>query len=237
VLSENYGAGLRLLDFERAPEEARQAINEWVSEQTEERIENLIPEGAIDPSTRLVLTNAIYFKAAWRHQLEEDQTRDGPFYPLGGGEVKVPMMGQSRRFGYAEGDGYQAVELPYVGNGVSMVILLPRAGAFETFERSLDAERVDAIVGNLESRDARLTMPRFEFDSSFRLVAPLADLGMRTPFPLKRPISPAWTARAICTFRMSCTKRSSQWTRRVRRRPPSRSISRSIVHLSFSSGM
>jgi serpin B len=89
VLGRNYGAGLRLLDFERSPEEARRAINRWVSEQTEEKIDDLVPAGAIDPMTRLLLTNAIYFNAAWQYPFGEERTRDGMFYPLGGGEVTV----------------------------------------------------------------------------------------------------------------------------------------------------
>jgi serpin B len=182
VLSRNYGAGLRLLDFERSAEEARQAINRWVSEQTEERIDNLIPAGAIDPLTRLVLTNAIYFKAAWQYPFEEDQTQEQTFYPLGGGEITVPMMNQTQQFRYAEGEGYQAVELLYVGNTASMVILLPRAEAFKSFESSLDADRVEAVVEDLEPRSVILTMPRFEFASRLRLADTLADLGMPNAF-------------------------------------------------------
>jgi serpin B len=182
VLGRNYGVGLRLLDFEQSPEEARRAINRWVSEQTEEKIDDLVPAGAIDPLTRLVLTNAIYFNAAWQHPFGEAQTQDGTFYPLGGGEVTVPMMKQTQQFGYVEGEGYQAIELPYVGNTASMVILLPRAEAFEAFESALDAGRVETIIEELGSRNVVLTMPRFEFDSSFRLADTLADLGMPDAF-------------------------------------------------------
>ena len=117
TLAENYGAGLRLLDFASAPEASRVTINDWVSEQTETRIEDLIPQGIIDPETRLVLTNAIYFNAAWSTPFIPDLTEDGPFYLLDGGQVSVPMMRQTTSFGYAEGEGYQAVELPYDGRG------------------------------------------------------------------------------------------------------------------------
>jgi len=84
VLAVNYGAGLRLMDFMKAPEESRVTINDWVSDQTEGRIEDLIPQGVIDALTRLVLTNAIYFNAAWLNPFEEEQTQDGPFYLLDG---------------------------------------------------------------------------------------------------------------------------------------------------------
>jgi serpin B len=181
-LAVNYGAGLRVLDFVGAPEESRVAINDWVAEQTEDRIEDLIPAGLINPNTRLVLTNAIYFNAAWLYPFEEDLTRDGAFYLLDGSKATVPMMHQTEAFGYAEGDGYQAVELPYDGDELSMVILLPASGQFETFEAALDAEQVEGIIGSLENREVNLTMPKFEFDSSFSLKEALSALGMPIAF-------------------------------------------------------
>ena len=182
VLAENYGAGLRLLDFVNAPEASRVTINDWVSEQTESRIEDLIPQGLINALTRLVLTNAIYFNAAWLHPFEEERTHEGTFYLLDGAEVTVPMMTQTESFGYAEGEGYQAVELPYDGRELSMVILLPDAGQFEEFEDSLDAERVDAILKDLARRRVALTMPKFEFESGFSLKEALAAMGMPLAF-------------------------------------------------------
>jgi serpin B len=182
VLAENYNAGLRLLDFGNAPEESRVTINDWVSDQTAGRIENLIPEGVIDELTRLVLTNAIYFNAAWSEPFEPDLTADGTFYLLDGGEVTVPMMQQTESFGYATGEGYQAVELPYDGWELSMVILLPEAGGFEAFEGMLDSERVDGIVKGLAHRRVSLTMPKFEFDWGFGLADALAAMGMPVAF-------------------------------------------------------
>ena len=182
LLAVNYGAGLRILDFASAPEESRITINKWVSDRTEGRIEDLIPQGLIDTLTRLVLTNAIYFNAAWQYPFQEDMTEDGPFYLLDGGEVIVPMMRQAELFGYAEGDGYQAVELPYDGGELSMVLLLPQAGHFEAFEGSLDTPQVDGIIGRLEHRQVTLAMPRFEFESSFGLKRTLTSMGMPLAF-------------------------------------------------------
>jgi serpin B len=181
-LAQNYGAGLRLLDFISAPEESRITINEWVSEQTEEKINDLIPQGAINFLTRLVLTNTIYFNAAWQYPFEESDTRDGTFYLLDGSGVTVPMMHQTEEFGYAEGDGYQVVELPYDGGELSMVILLPRPGRFEDFESSLDSQRVAAMIPDLERRQVILTMPKFEFESEFSLKKTLATMGMPVAF-------------------------------------------------------
>ena len=182
VLAENYGAGLRVLDFTKEPEKSRIVINDWVREETEGRIKDLLPPGSVGPPTSLVLTNAIYFNAAWQYPFEENATRDGLFHLLQGGEVSVPMMGQAKSLGYAESEGYQAVELPYDGRELSMVILLPQAGKFETFEKSLDARQVDAIIKNLGSSQVILTMPRFEFASGFRLGATLAAMGMPDAF-------------------------------------------------------
>ena len=170
LVAENYGAGLRLLDFVNAAEDSRIVINDWVSEQTEGRIEDLIPEGVIDELTRLVLTNAIYFNAAWLYPFTESQTKDGAFHLLDGGEVTVPMMRRTAGFGLAKGDGYQAVELPYDGGELSMVILLPDTGQFDGFEDSLDADLVRTITEGLVPTRVALTMPKFEFESDFSLV-------------------------------------------------------------------
>jgi serpin B len=182
TLAENYGAGLRLLDFIKAPEESRITINEWVSDQTEERIKDLIPQGAIDSLTRLVLTNAIYFNAAWQYPFDENDTQDGTFYLLDGSEITVPMMHQTEDFSYAEGDGYQVVQLPYDGRELAMVILLPRSGQFEAFEDTLGAQQVAAMIHDLERRQVILTMPKFEFESEFSLKQTLAAMGMPTAF-------------------------------------------------------
>ena len=182
LLAENYGAGLRVLDFINAPEESRITINNWVSDQTEGRIEDLIPQGLINALTRLVLTNAIYFNAAWQYPFSEDAIKDGPFYLLDGGEVTVPMMRQTESFSYAEGEGYQAVELPYDGSELSMLLLLPRTGQFQAFQDSLNTEQVDAIVSNLAQRPVVLTMPKFEFESDFSLKEALAGIGMPVAF-------------------------------------------------------
>jgi serpin B len=182
LLAVNYGAGLRVLDFIGATEESRVTINDWVSDQTEGRIKDLIPAGAITTITRLVLTNAIYFNAAWEYPFEKDMTEDGIFYRLDGSEVTVPMMSQKETFGYGEGDGYQAVELPYDGNELSMVILLPASGRFGAFEEALDAAQVDGIIGGMEHRQVILTMPKFEFDSSFSLKEALSAMGMPLAF-------------------------------------------------------
>jgi serpin B len=182
ILAENYGAGLRILDFMKETEKSRITINDWVSDQTEGRIEDLIPQGVIDPATRLVLTNAIYFNAAWQYPFNEDMTADGPFYLLDGGQVTVPMMKQTESFGYTDGAGYQAVELLYDGGELSMVILLPEADRFEDFEEALEAQQIDDIISGMQNTQVTLTMPQFEFESDFSLKDTLTGMGMPVAF-------------------------------------------------------
>jgi serpin B len=182
VLAENYGAGLRMLDFVNETEESRLIINDWVSDQTEGRIEDLIPQGVINWLTRLVLTNAIYFNAAWAYPFDEDITADAAFYLLDGGQVVVPMMRQTEAFGYTDGEGYQAIELLYDGDELSMVILLPEAGNFEAFEGELQVDKVASIVSDLQPTEVALAMPRFEFDSEFSLKDTLTAMGMPVAF-------------------------------------------------------
>ena len=182
VLGESYGAGVRPLNFLGAPEASRTTINDWVSEQTEGRIKDLIPEGGISPSTVMVLTNAIYFNAAWLHPFEPENTRDGRFHLIGGSTVNVPMMRQTETFGYAKGEGYQALELPYDGGELSMVILLPDRGSFSGFEESLDADVVNDATSGMSSGPVSLTMPKFELESSFSLTETLKTMGMPDAF-------------------------------------------------------
>ena len=182
VLAENYGAGLRVMDFITQAEKSRLAINEWVSDQTNNRIPELVPQGAIGALTRLVLTNAIYFNAAWAYPFDEKATANGPFYLLDGGQVTVPMMKQTESFGYTEGEGYQAVELLYDGDELSMVILLPASGNFQAFEEGLQFQQIADIMSGLQPSAVSLTMPRFEFDSEFSLKDTLTGMGMQDAF-------------------------------------------------------
>ena len=182
VVAENYGAGVRPTDFLEQPEESRLRINDWVAEATKNRIKDLIPEGKFDDvPPALVLTNAIYFNAAWLHEFSELSTPTA-FHPLQGEAVDVPMMERSVMSKYAGGDGYQAVDLRYKFSKMSMTILLPDSGTFEEFESSLDYELVTRTDEDMESREVVLTMPRFEFESEFDLVDTLKSMGMRDAF-------------------------------------------------------
>ena len=177
-----YGAGIAELDFADDPDGERQRINAWVAEQTEDRIEELLPEGSIDPTTVLVLTNAIYFLASWESEFDPDDTEEGTFHALDGGESTVPFMHQQVRTNYADLADATAVELPYVGGEVSMVFIVPDAGAYEAFEDDLTADVLFDVFDELSDHTGELVVPQFEIDSQLALSKLLADLGMETSF-------------------------------------------------------
>ncbi len=180
TVAKYYGGGMRLVNFLEKAEEARQTINQWVYEKTEGKIEDLIPKGGVGAATRLVLTNAIYFNASWSEKFPEERTQDGEFHTLDGDTVTVPMMsyGSPQRFRYRDGSDYQAVELPYVGNKVSMLVLVPDQGAFQNFEEELSLVKMKEILGNLESKAVSFTFPKYEFESELSLAEDLVKMGM-----------------------------------------------------------
>ena len=183
-LALNYGAGLRLVDFAQASEEARLEINQWVEEQTQGKIKDLIPEGIPLEMTRLVLTNAIYFKADWQFPFTKEATTQQPFNLLDGSQEQVEMMSQSdpRPLNYLAGDGFQAVEFPYVGDEVAMLLLVPDTGQYVEFEKSFDSVRLDEIVAQLKEERVSLHMPKFSFTKEITANEVLQALGMRDAF-------------------------------------------------------
>jgi serpin B len=190
LLAQNYGAGLRILDFIKAAEPSRETINQWVSDQTEARIKDLLPKGSIDEMTRLVLTNAIYFNAAWQSQFKKDATTDGKFTLIDSTQVTASLMHQSKSFGYSEGDNYQAVQLPYDGNELSMVILLPKIDQFKAFEAGLSGDKITGIIKSLQNSQVELTLPKFKIESEIGLSNALKELGMKDAFdPTKADFS------------------------------------------------
>ncbi|MBU8920475.1 MAG: serpin family protein [Bacteroidales bacterium] len=182
LLLEYYGAGLEYMDFVNHPAESREAINQWVEDQTEGKIEDLIPEGSIDAYTYLVLANTIYFKAAWLSQFDPEFTGETPFNLLDGSTVDASMMCQMTRFPFVKGEGYKAIELPYVGEEVSMLILLPDKGLFGEFEESLTSEMVSGIVNTLDTALVSLALPKFSFSSDFDMKPVLENMGMTGAF-------------------------------------------------------
>ncbi|MBA2662089.1 MAG: serpin family protein [Bradymonadaceae bacterium] len=182
LLAVNYGAGLRLLDFESEPEPSRKRINQWVEDQTNDRIKDLIPEGAINRGTTLVLTNAIYFKASWLSEFSKSETAPAPFALLDGASVQIDQMRQTSSFRYGQLDGHEVIELPYVGNEVTMIVVMPEDGSFESFEAELDGAKYAELLGTLGHEHGTLRFPKFSFESDFMLKDPLKKLGMELAF-------------------------------------------------------
>jgi len=160
--SEVFGAALRDVDFAGATEQARQAINTWVEDQTNDRIRELFPPGILDQSTRMVLTNAVYFKGDWKHPFPEAGTREQTFHLSETESVETPMMGQTEEFDYFENETVQAVRLPYEGGDLSMLIVLPReADGLAEVAGSMGGA-YDACVKGLARREVSVTLPKFK---------------------------------------------------------------------------
>jgi serpin B len=182
TLAQHYGAGMNLVDFMGDADGSRLRINRWVSDQTEARIPNLLPMGSVTPLTRLVLTNAVYFNASWQTPFEASRTAPATFTGLDDATRSVPMMNRALETRYAEVDGVQAVELPYVGGDVSMLLVLPPAGRFTEVEQGLTAARLDALVNGLQTHIVDLRVPTFSFRTQASLKMLLQSLGMTDAF-------------------------------------------------------
>lgn len=179
----HYAAPVEELDFIRDTENSRTYINEWVAEKTNERIRDLLPEGSISCDTRLVLTNAIHFDGKWKYEFDEAATHTAPFDNGQGGTSSVEMMTQTQTFRYGEFDGYQMLEMPYAGDDLSMVVMLPDAvDGLPALEASLTAETLDANLAAMHNRQVETFLPKFKFDASFGLAGTLQDMGMTDAF-------------------------------------------------------
>ncbi len=183
TLAKDYGAGMRLVDYKTAAEDARVAINKWVADQTNDKIKDLVPQGALDDMTRLVLVNAVYLDATWASQFDKAATHDGDFTTLAGPTVTASMMAQEAAFRYAKDDGWQAVELPYAHDQLAMLLVVPDQGRFAEVEARLGSGLLDRAAGALaDAGEVDLTMPKFKFRTQASLPAALKALGMSKAF-------------------------------------------------------
>jgi serpin B len=183
-VKQNFGAAFEPMDFIHDSSGATERINQWVANQTHDRIRNLIPAGSLDDTTRIVLTNAIYLKAPWASEFYETATEPEPFHVRGGAPADVPMMHKrSDSFGYAKRDGFTAVSLPYSGGELQFVVLIPeKADGLHALESKLTANLL-AQCAKLETHDVDLSMPKFKFEPpSIMLAEKLEALGMKTAF-------------------------------------------------------
>tara|TARA_R110002096_G_scaffold435826_2_gene663664 strand:+ start:211541 stop:212743 length:1203 start_codon:yes stop_codon:yes gene_type:complete len=182
-LAVNYGAGLALLDFESDPEGSRQTINTWVADATEDNILDLLPQGMISPDTRLVLTNAVYFNAAWKTKFDPDLTAPGTFRTTAGDVTTDMMTGEVQGVMSASGDGYQALTLPYEGDELDMVFIVPDEGEFTNIDTSISPTWLDGVLSSLApSNIGGVTMPKFDFRFKTSLIETFQSLGLTDAF-------------------------------------------------------
>jgi serpin B len=184
LMKTRYGVSITPVDYVKAYEEARRIINKWVEERTNEKIKDIIRPNDLDPATVLVLVNAIYFKGDWASQFSEDQTHTAEFTLPGGEKKNVAMMEQEGRFGYREMEDAQVLELPYVGEQLSMFIVLPRdADGLSDIEDVLTENNLRSWISQLPRTTVRVYLPRFKVTwGTFELNESLQALGMRDAF-------------------------------------------------------
>ncbi len=183
TLAANYGAGVNLLDFLNAPDPSRLAINAWVAEQTNNKIQDLLPQGSVVASTKLVLTDAVYFNAAWGSPFDANNTGDGSFTLLDGSSVTAKFM-RSDFYGLpaTQGTNFVAASLPYADDNLSLVVVVPDAGQFSQVESSLDSTALATLVAGLTSQQVILSLPRFKIETGADLVDLLKAMGMTSAF-------------------------------------------------------
>lgn len=182
---EHYDAALRTLDFAGDAEGARQTINTWAREKTEEGVRELIPPGGLDGSTVMVLTNALYFLGSWTEAFDEGSTKTGQFRVSADKTVEAEFMYKLEKFAFSEDDEIMVLELPYAGDRLSMVILLPKeTEGIDKLEESLSAEKISEWTGNLSKQKIAIAIPKFKIKYKLELSAVLGEMGMVNAFRL-----------------------------------------------------
>ena len=184
LVEANYGAGFHPVDFKSAPDSVRATINAWVEKQTNDKIQNLLGPGAVTPLSRLILTNAIYFKAAWADQFSKNATENDDFHLSAGKTIQAPTMHNSGGYEYFKGPSFQALLMPYEKDEISMLILLPdNIDGLPALERSLTAANLDKWIASLSyAHEVIVSLPRFKITQQFELSSTLEGLGMKTAF-------------------------------------------------------
>ncbi|XP_042560099.1 antithrombin-III-like [Clupea harengus] len=180
-----YGAKLLPLNFKEKPELSRMTINEWISNKTENRIQNTLPQGSIDPNTILVLVNTIYFKGQWRNKFDKENVMKDDFYVTDEKTCEVPMMYQETKFKYGkfDEDKVKVLEMPYRGEDITMVLILPTKGTtLSEVEKSLDLKKLVGWLDNMKEIKVAVQIPRFQIEDSFSLKEKLQSMGLQDLF-------------------------------------------------------
>jgi serpin B len=184
LVEANYGAGFHPVDFKSAPDSVRATINQWVEKQTNNKIQNLLGPGTVTPLSRLILTNAIYFKAAWADQFSKNLTENNDFHLSASKTIQAPTMHNSGGYYYFKGPSFQALLLPYEKDEISMLILLPDSvDGLPGLERALTAANLEKWSTALSyAHEVVVSLPSFKITQQFELSSTLESLGMKTAF-------------------------------------------------------
>lgn len=184
LVQTNYGAGFHPVDFKSAPDSVRATINQWVAKQTNDKIRNLLGPGTVTPLSRLILTNAIYFKAAWADQFSKNLTENQDFHLSASKTIQAPTMHNSGGYYYLKGPSFQALAMPYEKGEISMLILLPDSvDGLPALERSLTAGNLEKWTTALSyAHEVVVSLPSFKITQQFELSSTLEGLGMKTAF-------------------------------------------------------
>ena len=182
VTRDDYDAELAQVDFNQ-PDAARETINKWVEDKTQDKIKNLIPSPSSIKGARLVLTNAVYFKGDWKDQFNKSLTKDQPFHVTADQLIKAPLMHQKHKFRYAAVDDVQLLDMPYGDGSLSMVALLPmKTDGLGQLEEKLSTASLDKWLGEARTRDVTVFFPKFRTTAEFQLAGELKAMGMPSAF-------------------------------------------------------
>ena len=182
TVDDYYSGKVTNLDFKTDTENSRVTINNWVEDKTNDKIKDLIPKGILTSDTRLVLTNAIYFKANWSSQFNAENTADGQFKLGSGASTTAEMMYQINDFKYGETKDLQILEMDYLGNDLSMLIILPKENDLNSLENSISVSNLASWEKNMDTEEVRVTIPKFKFETKYFMAEDLKEMGMPTAF-------------------------------------------------------
>jgi serpin B len=182
IVEKYYGGKVTNLDFRSDTENSRKTINKWVEDKTYERIQDLIPEGFLTPTTRLVLTNALYFNASWLSQFEAGETDDQDFKTASGTSVKARMMHMTAYYNYSETGALQILEKPYLGDDISMLIILPKNNNIGSLENAISTANLAGWKKNMKLEYVKLSLPKYKYENKYFMAKDLKEMGMPTAF-------------------------------------------------------
>jgi serpin B len=190
TVANGFGALVQEADFKTNPEPARLSINSWIKQQTQGKFPELFPPGSISSGTEVVLANAVYFKAAWARPFDKKNTDDAPFYVSDVRTVRVPMMKQTGSYRYLRARDFRAIELPYAGGELSMIVMVPEAKlGLAEFEKALNLANVTDWLGKMKKYDVEVYLPRFQMTYDCELRERLSRMGMVRAFSLDADFS------------------------------------------------